>query len=621
MSLSRHAGGRLGEWTGCAFFTFVALFAAATPLCTIVNFGFLQPMFDQWREYEFLLEWPFPQNVIQLDNGHRPIVPNLVRLAEINWFGANQILQLSVGTLCAYLTAAILALAAWRDRDRSRIVRCAGMMLMVLGIVWLGNARRLLHGSESLHGYLPTLATAVACGCVCIARRRQALSWIAASCSACMIATFSFGVGLASFPAVVLLMLLYRLPLRWLWFPSAMFVACAVLYLFVLPGDQGVRGQLSLDPVDGLRATAQWISAPWVNGWLGFGDRVSDSADWQSRPWYIHVMGASSLALIKATGLSVHGLALILGFVGIVLFCVYLLGALLHRRQVGEAETLAAGMATYALVSAVITTLSRSSSFKIMPEQVFADRYMLWPCLFWACLALLALYRHAAARSRSLKIAGLTVLVALPCALYPTQEGNAIWGALVYRVAQQSAAQLRSGIYDAPHFPGERKDARVELSEIDLLRKRHLAMFADPAWQRVGTKWSGTLDRSDDYAVDVRWQHSLTDAASGKPAGHLEGWITHGISRAQAGAQLAVIDAHGTIAGLAEYSFISPLLADSLMLHLPHKRGFDAYVREFVPGSTYTLALLDLKHDRGVELATLPEAGGAAERAANGTSD
>ena len=73
-----------------------------TTLCAIVNFGFRQPMWDQWREYETFLGLPFPQNVIQLANGHRPILPNLVRVAEIHWFAANQLLQLSVGAACAF---------------------------------------------------------------------------------------------------------------------------------------------------------------------------------------------------------------------------------------------------------------------------------------------------------------------------------------------------------------------------------------------------------------------------------------------------------------------------------------------------------------------------------------
>src|SRR5262249_20118578 len=82
------AGWRLiGESFTAAGCRAMPLLSAVTTFSGIVNFGWRQPMFDQWREYETFLDLPFPQNVIQLNNGHRPMLPNLVRIAEIEWFG------------------------------------------------------------------------------------------------------------------------------------------------------------------------------------------------------------------------------------------------------------------------------------------------------------------------------------------------------------------------------------------------------------------------------------------------------------------------------------------------------------------------------------------------------
>ena len=68
-----------------------------TGLLEIINFGFRQPMFDQFKMYPNYLMLPFPDSVLQLENGHRPILPNLVQVAEAQWFSANQNLQLALG--------------------------------------------------------------------------------------------------------------------------------------------------------------------------------------------------------------------------------------------------------------------------------------------------------------------------------------------------------------------------------------------------------------------------------------------------------------------------------------------------------------------------------------------
>ena len=90
-----------------------------TGLLEIINFGFRQPMFDQYRMYPNYLTLPFPDSVLQLENGHRPILPNLVQVAEAHWFSASQNLQLAVGGGSALLMAALLSIAAWRGPGTS----------------------------------------------------------------------------------------------------------------------------------------------------------------------------------------------------------------------------------------------------------------------------------------------------------------------------------------------------------------------------------------------------------------------------------------------------------------------------------------------------------------------
>jgi hypothetical protein len=593
-----------GRWLLCVFFAGAAAYFALTTFCAIVNFGWRQPMFDQWHEYETFLNLPAPQNAIQEANGHRPIFPNLIRIAEIQWFAGNQILQLSVGGLCAFLSAFLVAVAALRDRSMPLVARWASVMLAVLGVLWLANARRLLHGSEALHGYLPMLAAILASYCTLLSHRRQSLAWLGAASLCCMLATFSFGLGLASFCSVLLLSVVLRLPWRWLLLPLAALALCLLLYIFILPGNQGVRGQLSLQLIENVRLTAQWLSAPWMNGWLNLADPNATSVvDMNTRLGrFLDAATKSVVIPLRAVGIDVGVLSTLLGMSGIVAFGIVVTRTYLAKREVTQLAGLAIGAATFGLASAAITVISRREYLGIHPEQIYSDRYMAWPSLFWSSLAILLVVAATRLHRKLLPVLGVAFLVALPIVLSATQRLDAIWGSMVYRIAQQTAAQLRSGVYDEANFPGIGADRETDLREIELLRKNRIAMFKDRAWERVGSQWTGTLEHLDSISVQAHWSTPIVDPTGGKPGGHVEGWITQGIATLRrSNGQLAILDEHGTIAGLAEFSFIGPN-AQVLLLRFPTKRGFDGYVRDYDPTRKYILAVVNMKTARGLTL-------------------
>ncbi|ACD60723.1 hypothetical protein PXO_05731 [Xanthomonas oryzae pv. oryzae PXO99A] len=45
---------------------------------------------DPWRFAKNLLSQPWPRNVLAVDNGHREVLPNLLRLAELRWLDGNR---------------------------------------------------------------------------------------------------------------------------------------------------------------------------------------------------------------------------------------------------------------------------------------------------------------------------------------------------------------------------------------------------------------------------------------------------------------------------------------------------------------------------------------------------
>src|SRR5258708_27715888 len=110
--VSRHLR-RLAADVLAAAFLVCALLCAVSTLCAILNFGWRQPMFDQYKEYGNYLSHPFLDSVIMIENGHRPVIPALIANVEILWFHADQSLQLAIGTFCIFLTWVLIAWTFW----------------------------------------------------------------------------------------------------------------------------------------------------------------------------------------------------------------------------------------------------------------------------------------------------------------------------------------------------------------------------------------------------------------------------------------------------------------------------------------------------------------------------
>ncbi|HZP64811.1 MAG TPA: hypothetical protein VFB32_00755, partial [Rudaea sp.] len=435
------------------FFVGWSAFYLLTTVCAIINFAFRQPMFDQWRMYESFLGLPFPENLLQLENGHRPIVPNLFRIAEIQWFSANQLVQISVGTACALLTWFAFAATAWRQRELPLPARAAGVLVATIGVLWLANARMLLHGTESLDTYLLTLAVACAALCTYRAHERRSFAYFAAATGACVVAMFCFGSGVASFPAIVLLAFALRLPARWLLLPAIVLAVCLTAYLYVLPGSNGTHGFGELHPLDSALAAVRWISAPLVHAWLGHADPPLDTAmtGGMLRTDFGPTVVDSANWLQAASGIDWRTLATLFSAAAVLAFAIRFVLLLRAPRRVKRLHAFACAFCLFALATAAVIGIGRLTYFEEHPDQLYADRYLVWPCLFWTGLALLLL--GDLARARKAAIPFLLIACALPLFALPMQQVSAMWSGLVFKMSQRVAASARSGVFDAEIYP------------------------------------------------------------------------------------------------------------------------------------------------------------------------
>jgi hypothetical protein len=581
---TRAALARIAPGLATAFFLSAAAFYALTTLSEIVNFAWRQPIYDQWRMYSTFLGMPFPQNIVQLENGHRPIVPNLIRVAEIHWFGANQMLQIGVGTTCLFLTWTAIVTTIWRQENVRVVFRSAETLLATLGLLWLANARMLLHGNESLHVYLLMLSLVLAALLAIRARDSRSIVAFGLATLACVVAVFCFGPGIATLPALLCVAVALRLPARWLLLPIGAAAFCLSTY-FVLPGHERVSQMLTLRPLDSLTTAAQWLASPWVNGWLGFAD--PPLYDWmQGAAPGTEFLGMSANAATAATSLQWRTLATLLGLGGMFGFLLRV-GMALRGARVSTLEAILLSLGLFALTTACVIGIGRLDYLRVEhPEEIFSNRYLVWPCLFWMSFSIW-LVHDLARRSALVKSAVCAACALLAIVLLPTQYIWAQWGAIVYRGAQQTAAALRSNALDPQLLPLEppvNRDARLAI--VEKLRTSHLATFADNAWTLVGTKWSDTIEHRDDCSASLSIANAVR-GADGVSSAHFAGQVDCRAAELN-GRQLALLDGTGTIAGLAEFSYVSPPAA-ALRIGIARKHGFDGYVAGFDPLGQYSL--------------------------------
>lgn len=595
------------SWISTIFLLAAGAYYAVTGLLQIVNFGWRQLMFDQYKMYPHYLELPFPQSVIQLENGHRPLLPILIRLAEIRWFSADQTMQLFVGASCALMIASIIAIAAWRDRTISKPIRAACVASSFVGIFWLGNSRMLLHGNEILVVYM--LGFLVLLGALCVQRATTAAPnrWMLGATVAATAATFCFGSGIAAFPALALVAWVSRVPYRSIGWLALGLASSLVVYLWVLPGNDSVRAMLDFRPLESIATAARWIGSPWVNTWLGFAEPQHfawmGASRTQSATAQLLAGSASFLDRIARGNLPATG-ALVAGLSGFLIVALSLVRRALRPMPVPCIENLAMTLSLFGAAVSMIIGIGRLDYFVDHPNQLFADRYLPWSCMFWLGCGILVM-RRLDRSGMPVRMAAVIVAIAVPMALLPSHKGWAGWGEAVFRQSQESAAAALSGVYDAKLFP-DNDDAKTAdvVRTLSLLRDRRLGMFATTGAELLGTQVA-VEDSAGQAGIWISPPERLTDARDGSLSAHFQGLVVDGIRWVSQGGTLAVVDGENRVSGFALPSFVGKS-GTHPRLGVPLKRGFDGYIHAFDPTEDYRLVIFGSDSTVAHELARVP---------------
>ena len=461
---------------------------------------------DQWRQYAEYLSVPFPQNMWRPDNGHRLVLPNLVAWIELQWFSGDQWLQIGVGILCGLGAAATAAWVCLRDREIPVIHRAAAAFLCFFAIFWLANVRTLFHSTELLHTRLPMACLMLALA-LCIRATQHSARSLPAMLMALAFgfaATFSFGYGLSVFLGSFAVLIARKADRRLLGACVGGLLLAAGLYLGS-PGSAGVTASMGFAPLENLVVGMRWLGAPFVTLFGYLWDPNSTGLVPPGPARYIAGAFANTAA---AHGIDLHVSVMpqaLFGALGMFALAVASFKRLRATEAAGPMEALGLGIAWFGLGAAGIVSLSRLGYFHEHPDQIYADRYLCWPCLFWLGLALVGLSRAARrqqvapkAKPRPALIATaiLTFTLPLPLLAWPTQYGGSIYAALVRGHIDNIAAASVVGVVDRKDDLGDTmRDEFVR--GLPVIAEHRVAQFAFPA-----VAWMDQILPADRVSLD-----------------------------------------------------------------------------------------------------------------------
>lgn len=423
---------------------------------------------DPWRFTQKLLEQPWPRNVLASDNGHREILPNLVRFAELAWLQGNQWLQIVVGMLLA--VGSLWGLVRILRHDAlSPPVRAAAVVVGTLSLFWLGNQRVLTHANETVHAYL---ITALLMGGVALLLRGDRLgSVLAAVCG--VAATFSFGSGVAVFVGFAAVLAVRRASVSH-WLPL---LAGAVLAVGVHlgMGNTGMQADLAIAPVRQLDLVLRWLASPFIYAaWPLLDPSIAQQLPVAPLRGAAHGVAGTWQSLFGPV-MGARWPHLVMGAIGVATLLAMSWRSWQRGIAASAGESVALAMAWFGLAVGVLIALGRMSYFVDYPAQLSAPRYVLWSWLFWSGLALWSVVRIGPRRPR--RVAAAVMLLAL--ALVPSTAWMGKLGLGTQQVAHRTATAVAAGVLDPAQAHGENVLAELQ-SALPAVRAGHVSMFAWP---------------------------------------------------------------------------------------------------------------------------------------------
>jgi hypothetical protein len=538
---------------------------------------------DYWKIYDFYFDHSWLESALQRHNGHSLFFPSFFCLADLRFFHGDQHPLFLAGLALLFITALLLLIPVWRDETVSLTAKIISSLVVIIGNFWMGRASITASGGFNCICSLVMVGATLAFLLLPTISRQALPATLMVVCAG-VVASFSFGTGLAVWPTLLFLAWCLRLP----WQPISVLAVAglvvAVIFAWLLP---------PWSPPSGLGSPFAFI--PPLNVGLDSLCRMMGA------PIFYAAFGWCPTRLTTQAAQSSF-LALCCGALGLGAGTILIVLATISRRLARSGlERVGIALVTFDLIALAFIVTARVDHFRVLPFEVVAPRYLFWSTLFWTGLLLVAIQRADA--TRWLRWSVYLVALALPILIWPKHYQDGLhWRNARWR-AESAATSLINGVRDEqqtrilfhePELPG-----RVA----EQLRARRLDMFAEGLQDWIGVS-EGSLFRERYRPEGLKGQSrvaALVQCDNGAPAARIIGQASkHGQAIPKT---LVIVDPNGVVRGVARSSPTSPFINRVFYLGRFNANGFLGYIRDYNPQLKYLVRSAD---DRVLSEETIP---------------
>lgn len=521
---------------------------------------------DFWRIYDVCLNQPGLRSALIKVNNHSLFFPSLIWLADIRFFHNNQEVLFHVGMILLCSTVALLLVFVWRDVTLNITTKLSATLVVVVANFWMVRSSITASGGFNC---ICSLAIGGAILAIYYLQRSKERPWLSIAVVASgFVASFSFGAGLALWPALFVLAWSLRLPHRTLWLVLISGVAAAIIYK-ILPGaEPSIRSKDAISIASGLYRLSRLLGAPFLYA----------TAAWRTQ-------------YLSAQAAELSGIPFAFGILGLGLSVIAIASAVI-RRNVGRSQVqiIALGLIIFSIMAMVFAVLGRTEQMRVVPTEVLAPRYTFWTTLFWAGLLLSVLAQ--AEKVRWLRYPTAIVCLAAPVYVFPEHYREAINSRNARFLAESAATGLINGVRDAQAVKALSGIPSQVYHLVPQYRARYLDMFADRLQNWIG--------RPETILKDGRYQatglrgilaaNSITECDNGAPAARFAGWAVEERSIPR---YLVIINSNGVVCGVARATTAYPNLNRQLKLNRFAVLGFVGYIRDYDKNAVYVARSID----------------------------
>lgn len=315
---------------------------------------------DFWIIYDRFFEIPFPGNVLAPENSHSMVLPSLIWLANMIVFRGDETPLFAIALASLVTIAALLIEAVLRDRGRGSAERTLLIASALAATFWLAKLQILLSAGFTMICAFPMIGLLLgvrSLTSIAVGDSRRRIRWPV--WAGAVLSTFSFGTGLAAWPALGLIAWARRVPWRSLGSWCLGMLVCLLVIQGILPRWVPERDQafpsIILAPLENLEHWLQLLGSPVANTWAGL----------------VHAQQVDARLALGA------------GIAGASLAGWGLLRAWSRRRDLTQAEWTGAALVLFAAGAAGLIAIGRTSAIRYFPGDQFSSRYLWWTAYFW----------------------------------------------------------------------------------------------------------------------------------------------------------------------------------------------------------------------------------------------